>query len=396
MARMTAQQPNAGLLPSKEIRHSVVAYGLGLQRAAHHCDSDASHYTAYLRLLAGSDGEISICFQQFYISHIELLTMPLRSSFPVLVDVERMDEENVTSITTVLLLGFQLPQNLSVLVFCTLLLISVVTICGNLLIITVVFYSQSLHCPMFFFLSQLSVLDILVVMDVLPNMLYIVLANEAVISFSACLTQLYFFILSESLEISLLTAMSYDRYLAICKPLHYTVIMSHQVCWRTVIACWIFGIVIVLNDVIAIFSLKFCGLNVIDHVFCDLEPVLELSCTDNTIAHLEIKMLASVIVVIPFGVLIASYVYIIVTIFDIPSVTGRKKVFSTCSSHLTVVGIFYGTIICVYLVPRRGELPHNAKFLSMLYTVVTPLMNPIIYSLRNKDLKNAIGKLITY
>ncbi|KAM9312374.1 olfactory receptor 1M1-like [Gastrophryne carolinensis] len=306
-----------------------------------------------------------------------------------------MYEENVTAITTIVLLGFQLPQNLSALVFCILLLVSIVTICGNLLIITVVFYSQSLHCPMYFFLSQLSVLDILLVLDVLPNMLHSVLASEAVISFSACITQFYFFVLSESLEISLLTAMSYDRYLAICKPLHYTVIMTHRVCWRTVTACWTIGIVIVLNDTIAILKLSFCGPNIIDHVFCDLEPVLELSCTDYTVVQLEIKLIAAIIVVIPFGVLIASYIYIIVTIFDIPSVTGRKKVFSTCSSHLSVVSIFYGTLIGVYLVPRRGELRHIAKFLSLSYTVVTPLMNPIIYSLRNKDLKNAIGKLIT-
>ncbi|KAM9312215.1 olfactory receptor 10A7-like [Gastrophryne carolinensis] len=306
-----------------------------------------------------------------------------------------MLDENVTSITTILLLGFQLPQNITVLVFCILLVLSGVTICGNLLIITVVTYSKSLHCPMYFFLSELSVLDILLVMDILPSMLY-VLSKEALISFSACITQLYFFGLSENVESLLLTGMSYDRYLAICKPLHYHLIMTHQVCWRMVITCWILGIVIVLNDVLTILKLHFCGPNIIDHVFCDLDPVLELPCNDATMVKLEVKLIAAAVAITPFVIIIVSYTYIISTILEIPSITGKKKAFSTCSSHLIVVFIFYGSIVTVYLVPRRGQLLYIAKFLSLLYTVVTPIMNPIIYSLRNKDLKKVIAKLITY
>ncbi|KAM9312329.1 olfactory receptor 1M1-like [Gastrophryne carolinensis] len=304
-------------------------------------------------------------------------------------------EGNVTSITTILLLGFKLPQNLTVLVFCILLLISAVTICGNLLIITVVSYSKTLHCPMYFFLSQLSVLDILLVMDILPSMLQTVLAKEAMISFPACITQFYFFGCTETVECLILTGMSYDRYLAICKPLHYTSIMTHQVCWRMVITCWILGVVIVLNDVLTILKLQFCGPNTIDHFFCDLEPILDLSCTSTTMVQLEVKLISAVVSVIPSAIIIVSYIYIIITIFEIPSVTGRKKVFSTCSSHLTIVSIFYGALFCVYLVPHKGQLQRLAKFLSLMYTVVTPFMNPIIYSLRNKDLKNAIRKLIT-
>ncbi|KAM9312069.1 olfactory receptor 1M1-like [Gastrophryne carolinensis] len=306
-----------------------------------------------------------------------------------------MDEDNVTSISTIHLLGFQLPQNITVLVFCTLFMISGVTICGNLLIITVVSYSKTLHCPMYFFLFQLSVFDILLVCDILPTMLYTVLAEVAIISFSACIVQIYFFGVTEVLEMLLLTLMSYDRYLAICKPLHYTLIMTHQVCWRTVSTCWIFSIIIVLTDTLSILQLQFCGSNTIDHFFCDLDPILELSCTDATMVQLEVKSIGAVLVLIPFCIIIVSYIYIIVTIFEIPSVTGRKKVFSTCSSHLTVVSIYYGTFISVYLVPRRGHLQYIAKFLSLMYTVVTPLMNPIIYSLRNNDLKKSIGKLIT-
>ncbi|KAM9312080.1 olfactory receptor 11L1-like [Gastrophryne carolinensis] len=306
-----------------------------------------------------------------------------------------MDEDNVTFVTTILLLGFQLPQNITVLSFCVILLLYGVTICGNLMIITVVSYSKTLHCPMYFFLSQLSVLDILVVMDIIPIMLHTVLLKEAMISFSACIAQFYFFAVTEHLECLLLTVMSYDRYVAICKPLHYTLIMTHQVCWRTVIICWILGIIIVLNDILTMLKLQFCSSNIIDHFFCDVEPILELSCTDISMVQLELKLIGAIFTIISLFIITLSYIYIIVTIFEIPSITGRKKAFSTCSSHLTVVCIYYGTLISVYLVPHRGQLQYIAKFLSLLYIVVTPLMNPIIYSLRNDDLKNAIGKLAT-
>ncbi|KAM9312071.1 olfactory receptor 10A7-like [Gastrophryne carolinensis] len=311
------------------------------------------------------------------------------------VNTQDMIEENATSITTILLLGLQLPQKITILAFCVLLLISAVTICGNLLIITVVFYSRNLHCPMYFFLSQLSVLDLLLVMDIIASMFHSVLSKETIILFSACIAQFYFFGLSETLECLLLTVMSYDRYVAICKPLHYTLIMTHQVCWGMVITCWVLGIILTLNDTLTILKLHFCGPNIIDHFFCDLDPILELSCTDTSMVQLEVKLIGAFFVVISFFIIIVSYIYIIVTIFKIPSITGRRKAFSTCSSHLTIVSIFYCTLVSVYMVPRKGQLRYIAKFLSLLYTVVTPLMNPIIYSLRNKDLKNSIGKFIT-
>ncbi|KAM9313357.1 olfactory receptor 1M1-like [Gastrophryne carolinensis] len=306
-----------------------------------------------------------------------------------------MGEKNVTSITTILLLGFQLPQNLTPLVFCILLIMTGVTISGNLLIIAAVAYSKTLHCPMYFFLSQLSLLDILLVMDIHPNLLRTILAKKIVISFSACIAQFYFFGVSECVEMLLLTLMSYDRYYAICRPLHYTLIMSYQACWKMIITSWILSIVLALNDILTILRLQLCGPYIIGHFFCDFEPLLELSCTDTTLIRIEMKLLSAIFVVVPFSSVIASYIYIVVTIFRIPSVTGRRKVFSTCSSHLTVVSIFYGALMSVYLVPRRGQLQHIAKFLSLLYTVVTPLMNPIIYSLRNKDLKNVIRKLLS-
>ncbi|XP_072259129.1 olfactory receptor 1468-like [Pyxicephalus adspersus] len=305
-----------------------------------------------------------------------------------------MDENNVTLITAIHLLGFQIPQSITYLVFFPFLLFYCVTICGNLLIITLVSYSKSLHSPMYFFLSQLSLSDILLATDVVPNMLHAVLENMTIVSVSDCITQFYFFAATESLDSLLLTVMSYDRYLAICRPLHYTMVMSHRFCWITVISSWSLSFLAVLVYTLTISTLQFCGPNIIDHYFCDLDPILQLSCSDTTIVQLEATTLSVMFALIPFFIIIVSYIYIIVTILEIPSITGRQKVFSTCSSHLTVVSIFYGTIVCVYMVPSKGQSWNISKFVSLLYTVVTPVLNPIIYSLRNKDLKQVIRKII--
>ncbi|XP_072259132.1 olfactory receptor 10A7-like [Pyxicephalus adspersus] len=220
--------------------------------------------------------------------------------------------------------------------------------------------------------------------------------KETTISFSDCISQFYFFCVSETSECLLLTVMCYDRYLAICKPLHYTLAMNFCFCWIMIITCWVLSFLIVLVHTLTISQLKFCGPNIVDHFFCDLDPILQLSCSDTTIVLLEVTLLNFIFVVIPFFIIIVSYVYIIITIFNIPSVTGRQKVFSTCSSHLTVVCIYYGALVCVYLIPSKGQSWNISKYLSLLYTVVTPLMNPIIYSLRNKDLTKAATIIITH
>ncbi|XP_073480339.1 olfactory receptor 6B1-like [Aquarana catesbeiana] len=305
-----------------------------------------------------------------------------------------MDKKNKTTITVIHLLGFHIPHAVTFLVFFVFFLIYCVTICANLLIISLVSYSKSLHSPMYFFLSQLSVSDILLASAVLPNMLHAFLEeNIPTISFSNCVTQLYFFSVSECSECLLLTLMSYDRYLAICKPLHYTLLMSHQFCWITVITSWSLSFLVALFYNFVISTLQFCGPNIIDHFFCDFVPILKLSCSDTTIVQLELTSTTVVFGFIPVIIIIVSYVHIIVTIFKIPSITGRQKVFSTCSSHLIVVSMFYGTLLFVYLVPRRGQSLNITKFMSLLYTVLTPLMNPIIYSLRNKDLKQVVGRI---
>ncbi|KAM5171567.1 olfactory receptor 1468-like [Mantella aurantiaca] len=305
-----------------------------------------------------------------------------------------MEDNNETTLYFVHLLGFQTPPNLTFLVFCFFLMFYCLTFCGNLLIITLVSYSKALHSPMYFFLTHLSISDIILITDILPVLLHVVLMKETKILLSGCISQFYFFGTVEALECLLLSVMSYDRYLAICRPLHYALIMSPQLCWLMVITCWILGNLFMLIQTITISKLHFCGPGFIDHFFCDLEPILLLACTDTTIVLLEDLSLGVFVVVIPFFIIILSYAYIIFTILNIPSITGRQKVFSTCSSHLTVVSIFYGTIVGVYLIPNKGQSWNISKFLSLLYTVGTPLMNPIIYSLRNEDLKTAVGKLI--
>ncbi|KAM5170515.1 olfactory receptor 1E16-like [Mantella aurantiaca] len=306
-----------------------------------------------------------------------------------------MGEGNVTIINAIHLLGLQTPRSITFLIFFLFLTIYCVTICGNLLIITLVSNSKALHSPMYFFLTQLSVADILVVSDILPILLHSVVENNTIISLSGCIAQFYIFAASGTSGSLLLTVMSYDRYLAICKPLHYTLSMSRHFCLIAAIASWGLSFLSVLIYTITIAKLQFCGPNVIDHYFCDLSPILQLSCSDTSIVQLEATSLSIVFAIIPFFVVMLSYVYIIITIFEIPSIIGRQKVFSTCSSHLTVVSIFYGTTVCVYLVPSTGQSWNISKFLSLLYTVVTPLLNPIIYSLRNKDLKQVAGKVIS-
>ncbi|XP_075199363.1 olfactory receptor 11H7-like [Anomaloglossus baeobatrachus] len=267
-----------------------------------------------------------------------------------------------------------------------------VTICGNLLIIALVSTSKNLHTPMYFFISQLSISDILLPTDIVPNMLHILLNNGRSITFFGCMIQFYFFCVSGACECLLLAVMSYDRYVAICNPLHYISIMTSRHCEILSAVCWLFGFSINLVYIITIAELNFCGPNIIDHLFCDIVPLLELTCSDTFIIHFEMYFLSLPILIAPTVIIIKSYTYILCTVLRIPSSTGRQKAFSTCSSHLIVVSIFYWTIFCVYVVPTKGQTITMSKILSLLYTVFTPLVNPIIYSLRNKDIREIVQK----
>ncbi|XP_044132712.1 olfactory receptor 1J2-like [Bufo gargarizans] len=304
------------------------------------------------------------------------------------------NENNMTVVSEFFLLGFQISQSLKISLFCLLLVAYCGTMCGNLLIITLVSTCKNLHSPMYFFISQLSISDILLPTDIVPNLLHILLNNGQTVTFNNCIFQLYVFCASETLECLLLTVMSYDRYVAICNPLRYTSIMTSTHCVILSFFSWIFGCIFILTYIITVAKLHFCGPNTIDHLFCDIVPLLKLACSDTLIIQLEIYLLSIPIVIIPTTIIIISYVYIGLEILRIPSSTGRQKAFSTCSSHLIVVSIFYGTIFSVYVVPTKGKTLTISKILSLLYTVFTPMINPIIYSLRNKDIRKAIQEII--
>ncbi|XP_040197792.1 olfactory receptor 10A7-like [Rana temporaria] len=304
-----------------------------------------------------------------------------------------MYENNQTIITEVILLGFQSSKEVSIVLFILLLIVYVLTLFGNVLIITLVYYNEALHTPMYFFLTQLSLSDILLTTDIAPFLLYTLLHDGGTMSFTGCIFQQYIFDIIESAECLLLTVMSYDRYLAICNPLHYSSIMNEFLCIILTMISWLFSILTTLIAAITIAYLNFCGPNIIDHFFCDVSPVLKLSCSDTFWVQLDMILNSVPLLFLPFLIIIISYTYIIFTILKIPSNTGKQKAFSTCSSHLTVVCIFYVTLIVIYDLPTSGQSLTIRKLVSLIYTVGTPLMNPIIYSLRNKDIKIAFAKL---
>ncbi|XP_063785595.1 olfactory receptor 5P52-like [Pseudophryne corroboree] len=305
--------------------------------------------------------------------------------------VQIMTKNNVSMI---FLLGFQNMEHFNILFFTILLGIYCVTLAGNFLIITLVLYSKNLQSPMYYFLTQLSTCDIMLTTDIVPNMLHIVLHDGATLSLSGGFMQFYLFGSSESSECLLLTAMSYDRYLAICHPLHYTYSMNHVFCLKLAIICWLLGISATLFLTLGIIKEHFCGPNVIDHFFCDFIPLLELSCSDTSIVQMISTFLCIPVIVCPIFLIIVSYTYIVLVISKISSSTGRWRSFSTCSSHLTVVFIFYGTLIAMYVLPNKGKSLTINKILSLMYTVLAPFFNPLIYSLRNKDIKDALLKFM--
>ncbi|KAM8972678.1 LOW QUALITY PROTEIN: olfactory receptor 11L1-like [Pelodytes ibericus] len=302
-----------------------------------------------------------------------------------------MNKENLSSVTEIRLLGFHQRHTLRSAFFSILLIIYLLTISVNLLLIVLVFSSRHLHVPMYIFLTQVSISDLVLTTDIVPMMLSIVLYEGGVMSIAACITQFYFFGSSEASECFLLTAMSYDRYLAICHPLRNS-IMDNECCIKLIIMSWLLGFSLELINTVTLAQLRFCGPNIIDHFFCDFAPLLQLSCSDTFIAQMEALLISVPVLITPLILIIVSYFYIVLTIGKIPSISGRQKAFSTCSSHLAVVFIYYWTQISIYVVPSKDQSMAVNKALSLLYTVVTPMLNPIIYSLRNKDIKEALQK----
>ncbi|KAM9313341.1 olfactory receptor 13A1-like [Gastrophryne carolinensis] len=304
--------------------------------------------------------------------------------------------ENQTLVTEVILLGFQSCREVRIFLSILFFLIYSLTLCGNLLIITLVYFSRKLHTPMYFFLTQLSLSDLMLTTDISPNLLHIMLREQGTMLLAHCLFQYYVFIVAEYVECLLLTVMSYDRYLAICDPLHYTTIMSKMFCKKLATASWLWSIFTMMISVFTVACLDFCGPNIIDHFFCDILPLVKLSCSDTFMIRVEMMLLSVPTLFIPFLLIIISYSYVIFTIRKISSTTGKRKAFSTCSAHLTVVSMYYVFMILIYDLPSTGQALTIMKALSLFYTVGTPLLNPIIYSLRNEDITRALEKILSY
>ncbi|XP_062992635.1 olfactory receptor 1M1-like, partial [Elgaria multicarinata webbii] len=312
--------------------------------------------------------------------------------------LENTESKNQSYITEFILLGFGDHQELQIPLFTLFLLIYIVTMAGNILIIRDVLLVtyQHLHTPMYFFLGNLSCLEICCSSNILPRMLFSFLTGRETISVNACFVQEYVFGSLGSVECYLLSVMSFDRYLAICKPLHYVTMMNGKLCLQLVAISWFCGVLASTLTVILISTLEFCDGNKIDHYFCDTSPIIELSCTDTHILKLFLYVASFIVTFPPFILTLTSYIFIIVAIMKIPSTTGKQKAFSTCSSHLLVVTIFYSTLISIYVIPNTVRLNDLHKFFSVFYTILTPMLNPIIYSLRNKEVKDALRRLSSF
>lgn len=303
-------------------------------------------------------------------------------------------QENHTTVASFIFTGLTDRPDLQLPLFAVFSLIYGMTLLGNLGMILIIRFDPYLHTPMYFFLSNLSFLDVCYSSTITPNMLLNFLKVSRGMSYSGCLIQYGFFALFATTEMFLLAAMAYDRYVAICNPLLYTVIVTKKVCILLIAGSYFGGIVNSLIHTHGLLKLSFCGSNVIDHFFCDLLPLLKLSCSDTHLNKVLVTVFGSLFEAATFTITIISYFFIVVTVLKIRSAKGRQKTFSTCASHLTAVFTFHGTILFMYFFPSSSHLLSTDKTVSVFYTVVIPLLNPLIYSLRNNGVKCAARKLL--
>ncbi|CAM9435496.1 unnamed protein product [Rangifer tarandus platyrhynchus] len=298
-----------------------------------------------------------------------------------------MARNNCTLLTEFILLGLADTLELQTILFSLFLVIYTLTVVGNIGMILLIRTDSRLHTPMYFFLAILSFADVGYSSTITPKMLVDLLSEKKTISFLACAAQMYFFLVFGATECFLLTAMAYDRYVAICSPLRCSFLMDSRLCVHLAAGCWV-------SQTCQIFSLPFCGSNTINHFFCDIPPLLKLACGDIFVNEMVVYIFGILFVTVPFLLILGFYIRIISTILKLPANTGRTKAFSTCSSHLTVVLLFYGSATVTYLKPKSNEHEGLDKLISLFYTILTPMFNPIIYSLRNKDVRKAMRKFL--
>ncbi|XP_014642273.1 PREDICTED: LOW QUALITY PROTEIN: olfactory receptor 6C70-like [Ceratotherium simum simum] len=297
--------------------------------------------------------------------------------------------KNHTRQIEIILLGLTDNSQLQIVIFFFLLLNYMLSIIGNLTIIALTLLDSHLKTPMYFFLRNFSFLEISFTSACIPRFLITIVTREKTISYNGCASQLFFYIFLGVTEFFLLAAMFYDRYAAICKPLHYTSIMSSRVCHQLVLSSWATGFLVTFPPLILGLNLDFCASNIIDHFICDISPVLQLSCSDTHLLELIAFLLAVMTLIVTLLLVILSYSYIFKTILKFPSAQQKKKAFSTCSSHMIVVSITYGSCIFIYIKPSAKERVTLSKGVAVLNTSVAPLLNPFIYTLRNQQVKQA-------
>ncbi|XP_001373366.3 olfactory receptor 5L1-like [Monodelphis domestica] len=304
------------------------------------------------------------------------------------------EKENCTSVTEFMLLGFSDHPELHVFLFLIFLVIYTITVWGNLGMIILIKISPRLHTPMYFFLSHLSFVDLCYSTIIVPKTLVNILTENQVISFLSCIIQFYLFSTCVITEVILLAVMAYDRFVAICNPLLYMIAMSQKFCVQLVCGSYICGTVCSLIHTCSALKISSYRSNIINHFFCDLPPLLSLSCSDVSINELLLFIVASFNEIGTIMIILTSYIFILITILRIPSSEGRRKAFSTCASHFTAIVVFHGTILFIYCRPGSGNTLDSDKVATIFYTVVIPMLNPLIYSLRNKDVKDAFRKVI--
>ncbi|XP_078503257.1 olfactory receptor 13G1-like [Lissotriton helveticus] len=306
-----------------------------------------------------------------------------------------IEQQNLTHTSRFIMLGLSAYPQLQSTFFTLFLLIYLMALLGNLLIITIIRADARLHTPMYFFLGNLATLDICCTSSIVPKMLEILMSESKSISFSSCITQLFFLSSAISTEVLLLTLMAFDRYVAICLPLHYTSIMNMKLCITTVVVIWFCGLVNATTHTSLITRLSFFGKIALDHFFCEIPPILKVSSSDTYINDIVILLADIFLGMFSFFLTCMSYMCILYSIVKISSAANKRKAFHTCTSHLLVVALFYGGIIYTYVRPALNASGDKDKFVSVIYAIVSPVLNPIIYSLRNQEVKSALTQILS-